>query len=194
MAIGSGCERAEATSFVGPYRILGLLGRGGMGVVCRGQHRETGEVVAVKTVRAPSAILLACIRREIHALSRLRHPGVARIVGEGLHEGMPYYAMELYEGETLRGQLDRVWSRGVHERFSGASLRPRGARNPRWGAGAERSGRAAIRAPPCHAVLGNCVPGARVRPGSWRGSAAPRARFPEGWYERSSRVEPRHRR
>lgn len=116
MAIGSGCERAEATSFVGPYRILGLLGRGGMGVVCRGQHRETGEVVAVKTVRAPSAILLACIRREIHALSRLRHPGVARIVGEGLHEGMPYYAMELYEGETLRGQLDRVWSRGVHER------------------------------------------------------------------------------
>lgn len=118
MAVATVGERAEPSSFVGPYRILGLLGRGGMGVVYRGQHRETGEVVAVKTVRAPSATLLACIRREIHALSRLRHPGVARIVGEGLHEGMPYYAMELYEGETLRGQLDRVWSRGDHEQSS----------------------------------------------------------------------------
>src|SRR5262249_1702150 len=102
--------------FVGPYRISSALGRGGMGVVYRGRHATTGEVVAVKTVRVPSASMLSCIRREIHALSRLHHPAVARIVGEGIHEGLPYYAMQLYEGETLRGHLDRLWDRHAPER------------------------------------------------------------------------------
>ncbi|MBI2568924.1 MAG: protein kinase [Candidatus Schekmanbacteria bacterium] len=87
---------------IGPYRILEPLGKGGMGVVWRAEHNETGAVVALKTVRVPDEAQLQSIRREIHALARLRHPGIVRIVDEGLNDGLPWYAMDLLEGQTLR--------------------------------------------------------------------------------------------
>src|SRR5271169_4291800 len=76
---------------VGPYRILGVLGRGGMGVVYRGEHQETGEPAAVKTVHATAEMAVSSIRREIHALGRLRHPGIVRIMAEGISRGRPWY-------------------------------------------------------------------------------------------------------
>ncbi len=91
---------------IGPYRVLAVLGQGGMGVVYRGEHRDTGEAVALKTVRVPSESLLSSIRREIHALRRLHHPGVVRIAAEGVWQGLPWYAMELLSGQTLRDFLD----------------------------------------------------------------------------------------
>ncbi|WPB80742.1 protein kinase [Archangium violaceum] len=91
---------------IGPYRLLDVLGQGGMGVVYRGEHRDTGEAVALKTVRVASEAVLASIRREIHALRRLHHPGVVRIVAEGVWDGLPWYAMELLSGQTLRGFID----------------------------------------------------------------------------------------
>ncbi len=123
MVRGSAQENRDARPFVGPYRISRKLGGGGMGVVYEAAHSVTGERVAVKTVRAPTAWLLASIRREIHALSRLRHPGVARIVGEGVHEGLPYYAMELCGGETLRDRLDVLYR--LHR--GGKTSRPEGS-------------------------------------------------------------------
>ncbi|WP_275899208.1 serine/threonine-protein kinase PknK [Pyxidicoccus caerfyrddinensis] len=93
-------------ALLGPYRITGLLGRGGMGVVYRAEHREQAVPVALKTVRTPSEVLLAGIRREIHALRRLSHPGIARILDEGLSHGLPFYVMELFEGGTLRSRLE----------------------------------------------------------------------------------------
>src|SRR4051812_48558002 len=90
-------EFAQALpALLGPYRITGLLGRGGMGVVYRAEHREQAVPVALKTVRTPSEVLLAGIRREIHALRRLSHPGIARILDEGLSHGLPFYVMELF--------------------------------------------------------------------------------------------------
>jgi predicted ATPase/serine/threonine protein kinase len=87
---------------IGPYRILGTLGRGGQGVVLLGEHQGTGLKVAVKTVPAPRQELLEGIRREVHALARIRHPGVVRILAEGMDGGVPWYAMELVEGRDLR--------------------------------------------------------------------------------------------
>src|SRR5262245_25681818 len=87
---------------VGPYRIVDVIGRGGMGVVYRGEHLETGETAAVKTVTALGKGLLQNIRREIHALARIRHPGIVRILDEGVVDGVPWYAMELLAGKTLR--------------------------------------------------------------------------------------------
>jgi predicted ATPase len=87
---------------IGPYRVVSRLGQGGMGVVYRGEDPRHGEAVAIKTVRVPHHGMLASIRREIHALARLRHPGIVRILAEGVEQGLPWYAMELLEGVTLR--------------------------------------------------------------------------------------------
>jgi protein kinase-like protein/AAA ATPase-like protein len=73
-----------------------------MGVVYRAEHLKTGAPAAIKTVHLPHEDWLHGIRREIHALSRLRHPGVVRILDQGLWEGWPWYAMELLEGVALR--------------------------------------------------------------------------------------------
>src|SRR5262245_5673300 len=87
---------------LGPYETIEPIGKGGMGVVYRARHRVSGEHVALKTVAIPRPGLLACIRREIHALSRLDHPGIVRIHDHGVEAGIPWYAMELVEGPTLR--------------------------------------------------------------------------------------------
>jgi serine/threonine protein kinase/predicted ATPase len=98
----------DAPETVGPYRILGILGHGGMGVVYRGERRDSGQLVAIKTVRVPRESLLSGIRREIHALARAAHPGIVRIVDEGLHDGLPWYAMELVQGVPLRRWASRA--------------------------------------------------------------------------------------
>ena len=73
-----------------------------MGVVYQARHSENGQEVALKTVTVPHQSLVAGIRREIHALARLHHPGIVRIVDEGVAEGVPWYAMELLRGMNLR--------------------------------------------------------------------------------------------
>ena len=90
----------------GRYRILDLLGFGGMGIVYRSTAEGSGEVVALKTVRVQEPGAVASIRREIHALSRVRHPGVVRILEQGVEAGCPWYAMDLIEGQTLHAYLE----------------------------------------------------------------------------------------
>ena len=89
----------------GPYRVLGLIGRGGMGLVYHAIHQRTHEEVAVKTVRVRKRGMLHRIRREIHALARTRHPGLVRIIETGQSDGLPWYAMELLRGRSLHDLL-----------------------------------------------------------------------------------------
>ncbi len=86
---------------IGPYRISEVLGKGGMGVVYRAEHIETGEPAALKTVFVSRERQLASIRREIRALANISHPGIIRIIEEGIADGKPWYAMELITGVTL---------------------------------------------------------------------------------------------
>jgi serine/threonine protein kinase/tetratricopeptide (TPR) repeat protein len=95
-----------------------VIGQGGMGVVYRAVHEETGAVVALKTVRVTSADLLASIRREVLALRKVAHPDVVRIEEVGVTDVGPWYAMELLEGETLRDNLSRLWGLGVDAMLS----------------------------------------------------------------------------
>jgi serine/threonine protein kinase/tetratricopeptide (TPR) repeat protein len=101
---GPGVRRED----IGPFRLLGRLGEGGMGVVYRAEHKESGQIVALKTVRVQGAGELASLRREIHTLAQVRHPGVVRILDEGVQDGVPWYAMELVEGDTLRRHVRRL--------------------------------------------------------------------------------------
>jgi eukaryotic-like serine/threonine-protein kinase len=107
--VGGGAHMAHGSE-IGAYRVLETLGRGGMGVVYRARHVTSDKIVALKTVRLQAPSMLECIRREIHALTRIHHPGVVRILDDGVHEGRPWYAMELLEGETLRNYIQRIWS------------------------------------------------------------------------------------
>jgi serine/threonine protein kinase/tetratricopeptide (TPR) repeat protein len=102
-------EQSPLPQSFGSFRVIGRLGEGGMGVVYRAQHVETGEKVAIKTVSVPRRQRLTGIRSEVLALSRLHHPGVVRIMSHGVEAGVPWYAMELLEGQTLADFLGLVW-------------------------------------------------------------------------------------
>ncbi len=73
-----------------------------MGVVYLAKHIETGKRFALKTILVRNLTHVSSIRREIRALSRLRHPGIVRIVDEGIEGNVPWYAMAFLEGVTLR--------------------------------------------------------------------------------------------
>jgi len=90
-------------STFGPYRVVRLLGRGGMGAVYEAVG-PAGEPVAVKTLAVHLADDEAVRRRfrsEIDLLMRLRHPGIARMIGFGEEDGLPYFVMEFVPGRTL---------------------------------------------------------------------------------------------
>ena len=89
----------------GPYRVLGLIGKGGMGVVYHAVHESTREEVAIKTVRVRKRGMLHRIRREIHALARIDHPGLVRIIETGQSDGLPWYAMDLLRGKSLQDRM-----------------------------------------------------------------------------------------
>jgi serine/threonine protein kinase len=95
----------------GPYRVLGLIGRGGMGLVYRVRHDQTGQQAALKTIRARQRNILHWFRREMHAMSRIRHRGLVQILDSGQSQGLPWYAMELLEGMTLHDYLRQAWDR-----------------------------------------------------------------------------------
>ncbi|GDX79560.1 hypothetical protein LBMAG42_13710 [Deltaproteobacteria bacterium] len=94
---------------IGPWNIVGTLGQGAMGVVYRAVHRQGGPQVALKTCRGGTPEETARIRSEIHALSGIHHPGVVRLLADGATDGVPWYAMELLGGGTLRDFCADLW-------------------------------------------------------------------------------------
>ncbi|MBL4845643.1 MAG: serine/threonine protein kinase [Planctomycetes bacterium] len=90
--------------FIGPYRIEGELGRGGMGVVYSGVHHELGRRAAIK-VLLEEGVGAERFERECEALGKLRHPGIVTVHEAGIHLGRPYLAMELVEGKSLEDTL-----------------------------------------------------------------------------------------
>jgi predicted Ser/Thr protein kinase len=93
---------------LGPYRIVGRLGRGGMGTVYEAVDDKSGSAVAVKVLAAHLADDPALRRRfhaEIETLKELVHPSIVRLLAYGEEEGQPYFAMELVRGTSLDHRL-----------------------------------------------------------------------------------------
>jgi eukaryotic-like serine/threonine-protein kinase len=94
---------------IGAYKILALLGRGGMGVVYRARDERLRRDVAIKVLPASYASDADRLRRfeqEAHATSALNHPNILTIHDIGTQDGAPFIVAELLEGEELRAQLE----------------------------------------------------------------------------------------
>ena len=93
---------------LGPYRIVGPLGAGGMGEVYRAHDERLERDVAIKVLppeMASSAEALARFEREAKAVAALSHPGILAVHDVGSENGVAYMVTELLEGKTLREQL-----------------------------------------------------------------------------------------
>ena len=91
------------------YRITGVLGEGGMGVVYRGEHLSLPRQVAIKTL-LPKAIASSESRerfeREAAIAARLNHSGVTQVYDYGIDGELPFLIMELIEGPSLADVLE----------------------------------------------------------------------------------------
>jgi len=96
---------------IGEYKILGILGEGGMGVVYEAEQASPRRRVAIKVVRGGEFVddvRVRMFQREAETLARLKHPDIGAIYESGRTEdGQHFFAMELVRGETLNRYLDR---------------------------------------------------------------------------------------
>ena len=111
----------------GRYRIIRLLGRGGMGEVYQAVDQLLNEGIALKTLRADLSYDQSVARRfhsEIQLARKVTHPSVCRVFEVGVHElagenraALHFFTMQLLEGETLAARIRRAGRLPAAEAF-----------------------------------------------------------------------------
>jgi predicted Ser/Thr protein kinase len=98
------------TVLVGRYRILGLLGKGGMGEVYKAFDLILNQVVALKflTPENFADAALARFRNEVRIARQVSHTNVCRVYDVGMAEGLHFLSMEYIDGEDLDSLLRRI--------------------------------------------------------------------------------------
>ncbi len=91
------------------YEILGVLGRGGMGVVYKARQTALKRLVALKMILSGGHAgehELARFRLEAEAVARMQHPNIVQIYDISEHDGRPYFSLEFVDGGPLSAHLD----------------------------------------------------------------------------------------
>ena len=112
-SLGTSVDIAQRPTRIGPYRILDVLGHGGMGVVYLAEQLEpVRREVAVKVLRTvdDSSLVVSRFNAERQALAVLDHPNITKVFDAGISEnGWPYFVMERVTGvplsEYVNGQV-----------------------------------------------------------------------------------------
>ena len=112
-ALSEGCcpscgENVFVYGRIGAYRVLRVLGQGGMGVVYEGFDEGLGRKVAIKVTQVDvtqDKEMLATFQREAQIVAKLNHPNVVQVYAFGEEKGHPYLVMELLPAGSL---LDRI--------------------------------------------------------------------------------------
>jgi len=100
----------SADVLVGPYRIVGLLARGGMGDVYRATDLRLRRDVALKLLAhagTDAGHRIGRFLQEARITASLDHPNIVKIFDVGVSDGRPYLVAELLDGETMRARLGR---------------------------------------------------------------------------------------
>jgi serine/threonine protein kinase len=96
---------------IGPYRILGLIGGGGMGLVYQAEQRQpVRRIVAIKLIKLgmDTREVIARFEAERQALALMDHPNIARVFDAGSTEaGRPYFVMEYVAGDPINVYCDK---------------------------------------------------------------------------------------
>ena len=121
--VGKNVDGSLAGRKVSHYRILTLLGGGGMGLVYKAEDLKLNRPVALKFLPeelASDSLAIQRFEREAKAASALNHPNICTIYGVEEYGPQPFMAMELLEGESLR---ELIAEHGPHD-SSGTSHLP----------------------------------------------------------------------
>jgi WD40 repeat protein/serine/threonine protein kinase len=97
-------DSADPLPDIAGYKILAVLGRGGMGVVYQARQINVNRLVALKMIRNGQLSFAeekARFQIEAEALAALKHPNIVQLHEFGTHQGLPYFTLEFVEGGSL---------------------------------------------------------------------------------------------
>ena len=101
---------------LGPYKVVSLLGRGGMGIVLKAYEESLNRMVALKILRpeqGSDGAALARFEREAKAAAALGHPNIVTVHAVGQAHGVHYIAMEYVDGPSLADVIRRRFARSA---------------------------------------------------------------------------------
>jgi serine/threonine protein kinase len=100
-------ESQSLPNRIGDYQIVRRIGSGGVGVVYEGIQKSLGRRVAIKTLtQGHLSSHVSRFRREAKAIAMLHHTNIVKVFGSGIHEGTPYFAMQLIDGQNLADVIE----------------------------------------------------------------------------------------